>query len=66
MKVKELIQQLQTLDQNALVILSMDEEGNGFRPLFQVDSGFFNQYTSEFGGEAEGSEDKPAVLLWPS
>jgi hypothetical protein len=37
MTVKELIQQLQTYDQDLLVVLSKDGEGNGFSPLGQSD-----------------------------
>ncbi len=37
MTVRDLIQQLQTLDGSSLVVLSRDEEGNGFAPLRVVD-----------------------------
>ena len=36
-KVSELLKILQSADQNDLVVISQDEEGNGFRPLGFVD-----------------------------
>lgn len=36
MKVKELIEWLQTEDQEAEVVMSSDPEGNSFSPLFDI------------------------------
>ena len=36
-KVKDLIKELNRLDKEAIVVLSRDEEGNGFSPLAQID-----------------------------
>lgn len=41
MKVSELVQLLQGMDQNALVICSIDPEGNGFQKVSGADSGLF-------------------------
>lgn len=38
MKVKDLIEALSSLDQDAEVILAKDPEGNGYSPLSRVDS----------------------------
>jgi hypothetical protein len=39
MKVKELIKELKKLNQNDLVVLSADEEGNGYLPLGGIQDG---------------------------
>ena len=50
MTVKELIERLQTLDQDKLVVLSRDEEGNGYSSLAQVDDNFkYNDWDKEIG-----------------
>ena len=81
MKVKELIEQLKTQDQEDTVVLAIDEEGNGFRELYAVD-GDNNSYidgevhlkeiTQEFidAGYTEddvydGDDAVSAVVLWP-
>jgi hypothetical protein len=37
MKVKELVKELQGMDQDALVVLQKDSEGNGYSPLSGAD-----------------------------
>ena len=47
MKVKDLINQLQKLDQESIVVLSRDPEGNGFNPLEDVESSMFHEEWEE-------------------
>ena len=62
MKVGELVKQLLKLDQERLVVLSSDEEGNNFSPLddsisegaYQADS----TYSGQFGLEKLTKRDK--------
>ena len=68
--VKKLIQQLKKCDQNAVVIMSSDEEGNSLSPLFQIEQG--GKYDKE-NNEILYPEDCPipindlpkAILFWP-
>ncbi len=81
MKVKDLIEILEKVDQNRIVILSKDSEGNTFSPLdfiqsnanyAEEDSCFgevgFEELTEElkeFYTEEDVIEGKPALILWP-
>jgi len=51
MKVAELIQELQKLDQTKIVILQKDTEGNGFSPLEAVDE--YSVYDADSNWEGE-------------
>lgn len=74
MKVKNLIKLLKDIDQEAIIILSRDPEGNAFRPISCIESGLKydrgeiglakleNGYTID--DVVEGGY--PAVVLWPS
>lgn len=79
MKVKDLIEELQKLDQEAEVILSADGEGNGFAYLDGIE---VSRYTTRHGLEVlhpsdylelleelkEGGEEDDTLLgvvLWP-
>lgn len=76
MKVKELISQLRTLDQEAEVLMQRDDEGNGYRTLNGVDEDecctvdyddyiFLSHYTSleEVQNDYEGSLDFFSVCV---
>lgn len=78
MKVGELIAELVKLDPELLVVLSEDEEGNGFSPLVEVSGpGWFlradGDYFDEDDPETPGCEcgdyncrcSQRAVCLWP-
>ena len=41
MKVKKLIKELKKLDENAIVIMSRDSEGNGYSPLSGLFTGLY-------------------------
>jgi hypothetical protein len=70
MKVSQLIERLSKCDPNALVVLSRDEEGNGYSELASIDAGFkWSKSERELRGPdgyypAE-PKDKPCVVLWP-
>ena len=80
MTVKELLKILQDCNENDVVVLSRDAEGNGFRPLDDVQTDslyedgevYLKELTEEdkkegYGEEDVGSEDSiPAVILWPT
>lgn len=53
MKVKELIEKLQQCNPEDVVILSKDEEGNGFYVLDKVEDVY------------DGEDGQKAVVLWP-
>lgn len=78
MKIKDLIEQLQKLDPELLVVLSKDEEGNGYSELAYIEpnSRFSegevspNILTEELDEEGWSEEDFlddgiPCVILWP-
>ncbi len=70
MKVKQLIKKLQKLNQEALVVLSSDEEGNRYS-IISEDMGtgeWFNTETNEFYGPDDPGEPnvKLAIVLYPS
>jgi len=71
--VRELIDRLTQLGQDeALVILSKDQEGNEFSPLWEVLPGEYEP-DSPYSGQffADGDPDylvapRPAIALWPT
>ena len=76
MNVRELIELLQKEDGERLVVLAIDEEGNGFRPLADVATAAYRdgetgieELTDEFREQGFSEEDVmrgiPAVVLWP-
>jgi len=80
MKVKELIEGLMDMDQEMLVIMAKDGEGNNFSPLADIDGGN-NTYSARAGdigltkltdylcdkgfSEEDVFEGVKAVVLWP-
>lgn len=78
MKVKELIEVLQQLPQDAIVILQKDSEGNGYSPLSGAEPCHYVAETT-WSGEVRDHEDMKhecelegeecpapnAVVLWP-
>lgn len=77
MKVKELINLLQQEDPERLVVLSIDEEGNGFSPLHQIEPSMYHdgeigleKLTTElllqgFSDEDVMTDGEKVVVLWP-
>lgn len=68
--VGDLIAYLQTLNQDAIVVLSKDAEGNGYSPLRTVDEDRYIGDTSYSGYVLHGDSDPanesaPCVALWP-
>jgi hypothetical protein len=71
MTVKNLIELLQKEDQEALVVMSSDAEGNSYSPVHEVVDGRFrlNRLSGEFRctDDPEGSIDGDgAVCLFPT
>lgn len=68
MKVKKLKEILAGLDDNTEIIMSRDEEGNGYAPLGGIDEGFVNKnewgyyldnyYSTQYGWEDNGFESE--------
>ena len=79
MNVKELRKLLESVDDNRIVILAGDEEGNDFYPLTEVDThslydkeyreAGIEELTPELEEQGFGPEDVgegvPAIVLWP-
>ena len=78
MTVKELIKELKKLDQNRLVVISSDEEGNSFNEFYSLSTASYDKEAKEIGLEeltdediAVGYEEEdvkegvPCVVLWP-
>lgn len=81
MTVKELIEALQAQDQNRIVIVAKDAEGNGYSPLHGMWSGAYradSTYSGDAGlesltdddrrqgyGEGDVVEGEPALILTP-
>ena len=68
--VRDLIAYLQTLNQDALVVMSKDAEGNGYAPLRTVDEDRYVADTSYSGfilhGDSDTANESVAcVVLWP-
>ena len=74
MNVRNLISELKSMDQNSIVVIASDAEGNNFNPLYAIDE---MQYVAESPTsgriyeieeiEEEGIEEdyENAVVLWP-
>lgn len=76
MKVRELIEKLQTQDPEDVVLLSADPEGNSFGTVHDVEAGTFSgpdevgirELTHELAKQGYSEEDvkeAPCVILWP-
>jgi len=78
MTVKDLIEKLEKQDPEAVIVLSNDEEGNGFSALASIDEGSYDEDTGEYGPAKLSDEDreaglsdedivrgKKAICLWP-
>ena len=81
MKVSELIELLKKYDQDSEVIMSCDEEGNGFSPLSDISNQIYvpdstysgDIYQTELDDDIEEEEDiydgddgVKAIVLWPT
>jgi hypothetical protein len=71
MKVKDFIEKLKELDQEAEVVLSKDAEGNSFSPVcdfstgtYAADTTYSGEFTSDYSEEGE-SPPVRAICLWP-
>lgn len=49
--VKELIERLQSVDENLIVIIQKDSEGNGYSPLSSIDDECVYEADSTWSGE---------------
>jgi|WetSurSiteA1Bulk_404760.scaffolds.fasta_scaffold54559_3 hypothetical protein len=69
--IKDLKEQIENLDDNLPVYVSRDEEGNGFKRLWDISPCLFNtedEYPIHPDDEdkyKEGSKIIRAVVLWP-
>ena len=73
MIVKDLIEALQEMPQDAMVVQSKDGEGNGFSPVAGIMPGRYwteSTYSGEFDDSAdddlESDGSQLAVALWPT
>lgn len=69
MTVRDLRAALVGADDDSLVVMAADEEGNEFLRLHQVEKCQYDETTSEVSGEHLPSANaalKPAILLWPA
>lgn len=63
MKVKELIESLQACDQDAIVVMAKDAEGNGYSPLSGFWRGMYlaeTTWSGDVGAESLTDEDRAA------
>ncbi len=72
MNVGDLRRLLEGHDEDTLVVLSKDAEGNGFSPLDELDEPGRHRYfpSSTWAGEVEGADEvgddgEKVVVLWP-
>lgn len=70
MTVGELIAQLRKLDPGLTVVLSEDEEGNGFSPLVELSAGWFIPADADYYDDDDEDYEPEeghvkAVALWP-
>lgn len=71
--VKKLIEELQKLPPERGVFLSIDEEGNGYRPLMEAQESYMDEENEpihpddlkDWKDENDGEEPGKAVILWP-
>jgi len=74
MTVKELIENLRSIDPETKIVMSKDAEGNGFSPLSEIDPAAWYQAETTWSGDvlhpddydpddAEGLEK--VVCFWP-
>ena len=78
MTAKELIAKLQAVDPDTPIVVSRDEEGNGFSPLHEIEMGAYDEESGEcgileltdelkkLGFTEEDVRGKPALIIWPS
>jgi hypothetical protein len=77
MTVKELRELLEQFDDDAIVIIASDGEGNSFSPLADTSEGHYipeNGYSGDFVDLDDAEEDEDinlddaerAILLWPT
>lgn len=70
MKVKELIEILKSCDEDALVILSSDAEGNSYSEASDIGSYYFDEENTEIFDLKDYEEEalqemKKCVTIWP-
>lgn len=70
MTVRELIEELRSANQDALVVMSQDPEGNGFSPLDGLGEALYgnNEITDDWDVSTRKDLDymlTDAVVLWP-
>jgi len=81
MTVKQLKEKLEKLNENDIVIMSKDAEGNGFSPLSDLSEDSYEETTTAYGevgireltpelekqgySEEDLNNGKPCVTLWP-
>ena len=72
MKVRELIEMLEKLDDDVMVVMSRDSEGNGFSPIADVDASHYTAFNTHSGeclhpdDVADYPDAEPCVCLWPT
>ena len=71
MTVAELKKHLEKLNDDALVVLAKDSEGNDYSPLFGYNVGWYspdNSWSGDFTTHEDQKEegDESALVLWPT
>jgi hypothetical protein len=61
--VEVLIKNLQKLNPNSLVVLSCDEEGNGFMPLHSLEQAQASEL--DFQNDVDIPPNKTVIIMWP-
>lgn len=62
MKVKDLIKVLKELPEDAIVVLSSDEEGNSYSPLASYNTNYMYIPDSDWSGEIKIKELTPELI----
>jgi len=65
MLIKDLVKKLQEEDQDAIVIMSCDSEGNNFSPLSNLESSHYLAESTYSGDLSTDTKDQLAIVLYP-
>jgi hypothetical protein len=60
----DLMKQLESMPDNALIVLSKDAEGNDFRKLDEIVLGFYDADEKEFFEEQEESDSETVAICF--
>ena len=66
MIVKDLIKELQKHDENAIIVLSCDSEGNSYSPLLSIQDSNYQEESSCQGDLTDNEASPLAVVFYPT